>query len=770
MAIDSFGIEILKSKYMLDGETKPHDVFERVARVVALPSAIHYLFGKIQEDNKPKQSTVFNAFSGKKFITRDMVTRVCLRNYYNVNSLFSDDQILQCEHIYAEKINEFLNMMHKLEFMPATPTLMNAGGDGMLSSCFFLRVEDNMEQIFDVVKQVAIISKRGGGVGLDVSNLRPSGSLVGAKHGCSSGPISFLKVFNEVGEQVKQGGARRSALLASLRVDHPDILDFIKCKEKEGDLSNFNISVFITDDFLQSVLDDTVITLKHPKAKENKAVRSREIWDAICEHAHRNGEPGILFDDKINYDQNLVQVFGKQGVNPCGELPLFSGESCNLGAINLSEFVHAGEFDFDAFDKTVRDSVDFLDNVVDINDYPLHDIEVATLRTRKLGLGVMGFHDCLLKLGIAYGSSACNAFINNVFGILKHTSHDQSETLGKCRGVPSDLKNLGYTRRNLTLTTCQPTGTVSAIAGCSSGIEPVFQWEYTRKDSFGIHVIKHFIKDQFEILPDYAKTATEIDPVDHVIVQAQIQKYIDSSISKTINLHGSATIEDVKKIYMMAWESNCKSITVYRSGSRKDEVLVSNKTQNEVPKPIEAINDPKPIENPLIMTHRPRVMFGATFKISTNPPLFITVNEDPSGRCLREVIINSAKSGSTVNAYTEALGRILSISLQNGVSVDDLVNQLEGIQSSLSSWDQGKLIKSVPDVIGKIIQEYSRRYLGFSSFIDEDSIGTDDADHIPNKTTNESYSGELCASCGEPLVMESGCCVCKSCGWSRCSS
>lgn len=751
---------ILKPKYYAADEKDPDDLFSRIARVCSMPDVLDAMITKKDEGKIHAPTELRKVFSQYEEVYERLLKR---RHILGVSETQRDkiDAVEEAAHkLWREATKKYFDAMSNLDFMPGTPTLINAGRTGMLSSCFFIRVGDSMEGIFDTVKQVALISKAGGGVGLDLSDLRPSGAPVGTTAGTSSGPVSFMEVFDATGETVKQGGVRRAALLAALRVDHPDILKFISCKATEGDFTNFNISVLINDKFIEAVEDNDVIELWHNKSQERSKIEARKIWDKLIEFMHKNGEPGVIFMDTVRRGDIFSGKFGELGPNPCGEQLLIDYESCNLGAINLGNFVtdisaDGGECIIDRarLEKTVRLGIRFLDNVVDINKYPLPEITDVTLMTRKIGLGFMGLHDLLLKLKIAYGSEECFGFLDSILADIRKWANDESVKLGEQRGIPKVLKEIGVNRRNSGILTCQPTGTVSLICNqASSGIEPVFEWEYTRQDTHGTHNVVHFIKETFgENPPPYAKTAAEIPPESHVKVQAKIQSHIDSSISKTLILPKAAELDDVAKIIKLAHSEGCKSITIYRKGSRQKEVLVSKENVQS--------NDPVKLKP----RGRPRVLFGATYKSPTPAgKAYITVNEDKEGT--REVFIHISKAGSEIGSHVEAEGRLISNSLKFRIPVESVVGHLKN-QKSNPVWEHGRSVKSVPDAVAKVVEDYISNYEGFSDFIpDEFTAEEVKEDDIPMSE----LSGELCPECGEVLYIEGGCDVCKSCGYGSC--
>ncbi len=508
-----------------------------------------------------------------------------------------------------ESEKNFYGMMARLEFIPNSPTLFNAGTElGQLSACFVLPVEDSLESIFAAIKNMALIEQTGGGVGFDFSKLRPKGDIVKSTKGVASGPVSFMRVFNAATEVIKAGGKRRGAMMGVLRSDHPDIIEFITCKQRPGILSNFNISVAATDDFMKALEEDGEYWLINPRNKEKvRKLKARDVWNLMAKSAWQSGDPGLVFIDEINRHNPTPEIGGIEATNPCGEQPLLSYESCNLGSINLSRMVEDGKINWEKLRETVRNAVHFLDNVIDANKYRLKQIEQMTKGNRKIGLGVMGFADMLIKLEIAYNSEEALDLAENLMKFIEEESHRKSVEIGEERGsFPNFEKSVWKDKydaiRNATVTTIAPTGSISIIAGCSSGIEPIFAISFIRNVLSGTRLFE--TNPLFEIiakergfysaklLEEIAKTgsvrkidgvpedikrlfltALDTQPEWHVRMQAAFQKYTDNAVSKTVNMPSDASVEDVKKVYELAWKLKCKGVTVFRYGSKPEQVL-----------------------------------------------------------------------------------------------------------------------------------------------------------------------------------------------------
>ncbi|MDD2572953.1 MAG: vitamin B12-dependent ribonucleotide reductase [Bacillota bacterium] len=690
----------------------------------------------------------------------------------------------------------FYRLLTDLEFIPNSPTLMNAGKDlGQLSACFVLPVEDSMEGIFDAIKQAAIIHKSGGGTGFSFSRLRPAGATVNSTGGVASGPISFMKVFNAATEAVKQGGVRRGANMGILRVDHPDILEFIKCKRDNKDFTNFNISVAVTEEFMRAMETGEEYALVNPRDKSIVLyIDAREVFDLIVEMAWKNGEPGIIFIDRINEYNILKKIGDIESTNPCGEQVLLPYESCNLGSINLTKMVrkegNRTVIDYQKLGKTVDTAVWFLDNVIDVNRYPLPQIEEATKGSRKIGLGVMGFADMLILLGIPYDSNEAVEVAEEVMAFINSRSKEKSAELAVAKGAfpfyrDSTYAGEGTQLRNATTTTIAPTGTISIIAGASSGIEPLFAISFIRnvmdKDQLPeVHPIfeetarkrgfysralmeeisrKGTIKDIKGVPEDVKRlfvTAHDISPEWHIRMQAAFQKHTDNAVSKTVNFPSHAVREDVRKVYLLAHKLGCKGVTIYRDKSREEQVLSIGGPEGEA----ETGHDVK--GQTITPRIRPEITRGLTEKVKIGcGNLYITVNYDDNGIC--EVFTNLGRAGGCPS-QSEATSRLISIALRSGISVEAIIEQLKGIRchSTIRQRANGSGIKvlSCPDAIGKTIERAMKMNRSAGAVVKEGlpAEGTPVRDGVK----------AACPECGGMLEHESGCVVCPNCGFSRC--
>ena len=663
---------------------------------------------------------------------------------------------------------KFLNMMTSLWFLPNSPTLMNAGREiGQLAACFVLPIEDSMEGIFDTLKNTAIIHKSGGGTGFSFSRIRPANDIVRSTAGVSSGPISFMAVYDASTETVKQGATRRGANMAVLRVDHPDIESFITAKNDLTRLNNFNISVAVTRQFMDALKKGKDYELINPRTgKTVNNISSEKIFDMIVTSAWQTGEPGIIFIDRIN-DNNTTPELGEiEATNPCGEQPLLPYESCTLGSINLSLMVKDHAIDFSRLKEVIHDAVHFLDNIVEINKYPLSIIEEMTKKNRKIGLGVMGFSDMLIRMNIAYDSEKAVEQAESVMSFIREESRAASETLAKTRGnFPAYKKSIFDSSstpymRNATTTTIAPTGSISIIAGTSSGIEPLFAIAHMRRilegeTLFEMHPIfiqmaheQGFYNDELAaviaktgsikdilLIPESTrnifKTSHDILPEWHIRIQAAFQKFTDNAVSKTINFSSGATREDVKQAYLLAYKSGCKGLTIYRDGSRQDQVLCLSKEKT----------DPEKI----VPRRRPKRTFGFTERIRTGcGNLYVTINSDNEGIC--EVFGKMGKTGGCASSQIESVGRLISLALRSGVTTEAIIKQLVGIRCPSPAWDNGQMVHSCHDAIALVL----KNFIGSNFIVKQSAMG-------------------VCPECSGPLVHEEGCLICRSCGYSKCN-
>ncbi len=673
----------------------------------------------------------------------------------------------------------FYRLMIENDFLPNSPTLMNAGTElGQLAACFVLPVGDSMDEIFDAVKNAAMIHKSGGGTGFSFTRLRPKDSRVGSTGGVASGPISFLKIFNTATEQVKQGGTRRGANMGILRVDHPDILEFIRAKEREGDLNNFNLSVALTEKFMQAVEKDEEFPLIAPHTKDVvETLPAREVFELLVRKAWESGDPGIIFLDRINRDNPNPDQGEIESTNPCGEQPLLPYEACNLGSINLARFVVTtngkAEVDWDRLREVVHLGVRFLDNVIDASEYPLERIAETVRNNRKIGLGIMGWADMLYQLGLPYDSRRAIQLADKMMDFIQKESKSASKELAVERGpfpsFPTSIyptQNLGP-YRNATTSTIAPTGTLSIIAGCSSGVEPLFALCFVRQVMDGEKLTEangYFVqalRDQgcyseklmaevvekgsvqaMDYLPEELRavfvTAMDIEPQWHLKMQAAFQKHTDNAVSKTVNLSNSATQEDIYKIYWMAYEEGCKGVTVYRDGCKSVQVLSTGTGAKT-----EAATDDsrRPMD-------RPDIVYGFTQKVRTGlGDLYLTVNEI-DGRPF-EVFTTIGRSGRSITAKAEAIGRLVSLALRSGVHVREIVKQLKGIGGEHPVFQKKGMLLSIPDAVAWVLEN---RYLQGNA----------------PRLHDKSLARSMCPECDGELVFQEGCFVCPACGYTKC--
>jgi len=697
--------------------------------------------------------------------------------------------VAQAEKNYDNKTNikkmedRFYSLMTEFRFLPNSPTLMNAGRAlGQLAACFVLPVEDSINGIFEAVKNAATIHKSGGGTGFSFSRLRPENSKVGSTGGVASGPVSFMKIFNTATEQVKQGGTRRGANMAVLRVDHPDIMDFIKCKNNKRELNNFNISVGVTDKFMEAVLKEAEYDLVDPRTqKPSSKLDATAVYDELVSQAWATGDPGIIFLDEINRFNSTPGISEIESTNPCGEQPLLPMEACNLGSINLTKFVTTEkgtpDIDYNKLRETIHLSVRFLDNTIDMSKYPIKEIEQMVHGNRKIGLGIMGFADMLFRLNLPYDSDEAIDIAEDIMSFFQKESHAASCLLAEERGVFPNFELSVFKDekqsclRNATTTTIAPTGTLSIIAGCSSGIEPVFALSFVRNVMDNDKLLE--VNPVFEkmaraqgfynemLMQDIAEkgtakgnsqipielrkvyvTAHDIKPEDHIRMQAAFQRHTDNAVSKTVNLPHDAKKEDVKFIYDEAFKLKCKGVTIYRDGSKDNQVLsISRQGDREN-------------GNDFLYAgrERPKILEGFTEKVKTGMGyLYVTVSEFNNRPF--ELFATIGKSGKSTMAKTEAIGRLISLALRSGIEVWEIIDQIKGIRGEHAVFQEGGLIYSIPDAIAKVLE---KRYLP-----------TGNGKKV--KTFKNQLKSNLCPECGQTIAYEEGCMTCHACGYTKCS-
>lgn len=702
-------------------------------------------------------------------------------------NIAASDRIYDPQADTADTAAEFYALMTQLEFLPNSPTLMNAGRDlQQLSACFVLPIEDSMDSIFTTIKNAALIHKSGGGTGFSFSRLRPKNDQVRTTNGCASGPVSFMKVFNSATEAVKQGGTRRGANMAIVRVDHPDILEFISSKDDTRELTNFNISVAITDVFMQAVQAGGEYELVNPRTGQMaQRLKAREVFENIVRHAWKTGEPGVVFIDRIN-DANPTPAQGEiESTNPCGEQPLLPYEACNLGSVNLALMLMDKDgtrvIDYARLRRVVRSAVHFLDNVIDASVFPIPQITERVLRNRKIGLGVMGFADLLLELGVPYNSERALQLAEGLMKFINEESKQRSHELALQRGsfpAFSESRFAGARPlRNATTTTIAPTGTISILAGVSSGIEPLFALSYARTvmDHDRLVEVNPLFEQTAllrgfhspELMAEIARVGSirelaaipedvrrlfvishDIEPLWHVHMQAAFQRHTDNSVSKTVNFPRDASVEDVEKVFLEAFRTDCKGVTIYRDGSRENQVLTFTGAG--------ASDEHGPAEDKIEPRRRPDVTFGRTEKIKTGcGNLYVTLNHDETGLC--EIFTQMGKSGGCAASQSEAISRLISLALRAGVNPESLVKHLRGIRCPHPSWQPGGMVLSCPDAIGLVMERYLKWRDG--------ETGTE-ANHR-SLSALDKLAG-ACPECGGAIEHEEGCMICKSCGFSRC--
>ena len=706
-----------------------------------------------------------------------------------------------------DKFKKYFNLLDSGKFLPNSPTLMNAGSDlQQLSACFVLPIEDSMESIFETIKNAALIHKSGGGTGFSFSRLREANSRVRSTNGVSSGPISFLKVYNAATDAVKQGGTRRGANMAILNVTHPQILDFITCKEDTTQLTNFNLSVGLTEDFMQAVYQDEEYELISPNTgKVVEKRKARDVFDLIVDMAYKNGEPGVVFLDRINRYNPTPEIGQIESTNPCGEQPLLPNEACNLGSVNLSAFVSNHKIAWNDLKEVIRDSVDFLDDVIQASRFPLPQIEEMAKGNRKIGLGVMGWADLLYQLNIPYASEQAVLLAEKTMEFIDFHAKQRSMEIAQTKGsfpnfeksiykkgkllrdklnqnwqaLQKDIKSKGI--RNATVTTIAPTGTISMILDTSSGIEPQFSLVFTKHVMDGenlLYVNKwfeqtlreagiykkellekvakegsiHGIKEIPASIKNVFQTAHDISPEWHIKMQAAFQRFTDNAVSKTINFSREAKKEDIRAAFELAYKLGCKGVTVYRDGSRENQVLQTS-----------ASHEPKTkTEKKVEPRNRPEITQGITQKIETGcGHMYVTINSDEFGAC--EVFVQMGKVGGCASAQLEAIARLASLALRSNLKLDSLVRQLKGIRCQSPMWNKGKMITSCGDAVGQALENYLAMDInnGSKSYTIK---------FEPTKVEEHGSQRMIanCPDCGNSIEHIEGCLKCPVCGWSKC--
>ena len=751
---------------------------------------------------------------GKPVEVVDQMFRRVARNLAGADRLYgaSDAQVSDTEEA-------FYRAMKGLEFLPNSPTLMNAGRElQQLSACFVLPVKDSLDSIFEMVKATALIHKSGGGTGFAFSQLRPSGDVVGSTGGIASGPVSFIRAFDTATDVVKQGGTRRGANMGILHVTHPDIMKFIRSKEDGQNLSNFNISVAVTEEFMRKAEKGEEYDLINPRTGVvTKQLNAGDVFKELVEMAWTTGDPGIIFLDRINRDNPNPQLGDIESTNPCGEQPLLPFESCNLGSLNLALMLKASSegaiIDWERLERTLNTAVHLLDNVVDMNNYPLPEIDEMSRKTRRIGLGVMGFADMLLQMGIPYASEEALKAAEQVMGFICEKTQEASAALASQRGCFPAWEGSIYNRdgasqpmRNSAPTTIAPTGTISIIAGCSSGIEPLFALSYVRNvmdndrlvegNPFFEAVAKHegfYSNDLMEQLaqtgslhhmgdsvPEWVQdlftTSHDVTPEWHVRMQAAFQRHTDNAVSKTINFPSEATKENIEESYMLAFREGCKGITIYRDGSKDNQVLSPGQGQQT------SIEATPVTPHTLVPRPRPLEMEGRTERIRTgHGNMYVTINFDSQDGTLFEVFSALGKAGGCDSAQLEAISRLVSLSLRSGIDPEAVMEQLRGI-TCCPAWDQGVLVRSAPDAVALALEHALRQgspreavqlKLAGSREVEAAWSGMLEGQTNGNRASSHGNSPNernRCPDCNGSLAFQEGCLLCSSCGWNRCGS
>ena len=718
---------------------------------------------------------------------------------------------------------EFYNTMVDLDFLPNSPTLRGAGRSiHQLSACFVLPIDDTMEGIFGALKNMALVHKGGGGTGFSFGRLRPEGDKVGTTGGVAGGPLSFMQIFNTTAAEVMQGGTRVGANMGILPVHHPDILKFIDAKQDGTSYQNFNLSIAVTDEFMKRLEKNEEYDLINPHHGEKWGkLNAKEVFEKMVHNAWKNGDPGLVFIDKINKDNFTPHLGDIESTNPCGEQPLLPFESCNLGSINLANMIKGNGVDWDHFERIINIAVHFLDNVIDMNKYSVPEIETLSRGNRKIGLGVMGWADMLIRLGIPYNSKEGTDLAEKVMKFLQEKSRKASVEIAKTRGVFPNWEGSTWEKkrikvRNAAITTIAPTGTLSMIGNCSGGIEPLFAVAYSKKSLFtkeGTAKVEQFFvnplfefyakKEGFwseELVKKVAKTNSiqdieeipakwrrvfvtshDIPPEWHLKMQGAFQKYTDNAVSKTINFPNEATIDDVRNAYLLSYKLGCKGITIYRDGSKDMQVFTTEATYKDKKSPegISLGNDKELQKRSLTPRDRPKVTHGITEKVKTGcGNLYVTINFDDFGPF--EIFTAMGKAGGCASSQLEALSRILSFSLRAGLPVEEIIDQMRSIRCPSPIWQDGELILSCSDAISKVLEHHFQADQpklfgnGHDKKVEEgkkeekQEFLHDLATKQPGASRVNTKTMATCPDCGASLEHKEGCLLCNVCGFSKC--
>ncbi len=794
--------------------------------------------------------------NGEQEMPTDMFYRVA-RSLAEIEGNYGKDK-----KFIDKTTKDFFEILANKEYTPAGRTMTNVGAStSVVASCIVLPIMDSMESIFQTLKDAALLQQAGAGLGFDFSHLRPAMTPTKKSNGVAGGPVSFLEVYNDAFGIIKQQG-RHGANMAMMQIDHPDVLDFIRSKEVEGKIRNFNISVKVTDDFMQRLIDTPneqwYCSWNGAKTKPQRVLRApngavtgaeeiditvKELFDEIVNYAWLNGEPGIVFIDEVNRTNPLPGLGPIDCSNPCGEQFLHHYDNCNLGSINLAVFVKDGRVDWNRLRHVTRTSIRMMDNVIDTFNFPVKAVTDLAQKNRRIGLGIMGFADMIFQLGIPYNSPEGVKMGEKVMKAVNDAAHETSEQLAKEKGVFPNIVHSVYVKRkiklrNAALTTVAPTGSISMMLDCSSGIEPNFALAFVKQDKDG-HQYHYFnryfeaalkklkfsptkmqaVKDEvirtgtiqhLTDLPEGLRktfvVAMDVSSDGHMQMQAAFQRNVDNSISKTINFPNSATKEDVLNGYVSAWKLKCKSATVYRDGSREVQILNIGtgeglKTPSEIgrgPSVIQPIAIEAPLNLPIdrdrIDTRdRPEVMSGRTYRVKTGyGRLYVTINNDETSAPF-EVFATLGKSGGFFQEQSEAICRMISLSLRSGIKVEEVIRNLKGIRGPMPTMTNKGTILSLPDAIGQILEEHVRDTSGSGATpllegetsepvevvaaklgADSQSIPTAQLASAPaqaaspKKTIAEYGMIPGCPDCGGALTLQEGCMSCKSCGFSRC--